>query len=281
MVLLLAVAGVPVGVGSFEPALAGQPVPEVVPLNDDAELTDGRGHRNARVQYVIDGGSHQEDRRSPAPRGARRQRALYYVTFPYSETQADGSRCVRVRRRAFSDPVAAAVATDSQDALWRMLAATFPVCQRTPVDAPTPAARAAEYWRVVGEDLLPRPSPRIAPGYMLAGKLAYLEAGTVPTVRFEHPTPAGLLAIEARAQHWVDWGDGSGLDGPFDHPGGPWPNGTITHYWTGVGRYDVRVLQRWTGNWSLGGVGGELAGLVTEGVIEDFLVDELQAVINR
>lgn len=68
---------------------------------------------------------------------------------------------------------------------------------------------------------------------------------------------------------------------PFDHPGGPWPNGTITHYWTDVGRYDVRVVQRWTGRWSLAGVGGELAGLVTEGVIEDFLVDELQAVINR
>jgi len=39
----------------------------------------------------------------------------------------------------------------------------------------------------------PRPAPRIAPGYMLAGKLAYLEAGTVPMVTFEHRTrpPSG------------------------------------------------------------------------------------------
>ncbi|MGH9152339.1 MAG: hypothetical protein ACRD03_08080, partial [Acidimicrobiales bacterium] len=119
------------------------------------------------------------------------------------------------------------------------------------------------------------------PGYMLAGKLAYLEAGTVPTARFEHPTPAGVLTIEASARHWVDWDDGSSLSGPFDHPGAPWPHGTITRYWTHVGHYDVRVIQRWTGRWILGTESGALAGLETEGVIEDFPVEEVQAVINR
>jgi hypothetical protein len=170
--------------------------------------------------------------------GARRRTSrggpaqVFYATFTTVETQADGQMCVRTRRRAYPNPVGAAAATDAQNALWRLAAASFPLCARTPVPESTPAAQAAEFWRVVGEDLLPRPAPRIAPGYMLAGKLAYLEAGTVPFATFEHPTPAGVLRIEARAEGWVDWGDGSPLDGPYDHAGGPWPDGTITHYWT-------------------------------------------------
>ena len=205
----------------------------------------------------------------------------YYATFPALDTEPDGSRCIRNRRRGYPTAVEAAAAEDAQNALWRLAAATFALCRRTPVPEATPAAQAAEFWRVVGEDLLPRPTPRIQPGFMLAGKLAYLEAGTVPIARFEHPTPAGVLTIEASADHWVDWGDGSALDGPFDDDGGPWPHGTITHYWTVVGHYDVRVIQRWTGRWALGADSGDLAGLETEGVVADFPVEELQAVINR
>ncbi|MFP5375806.1 MAG: hypothetical protein ACLGIO_03360, partial [Acidimicrobiia bacterium] len=112
----------------------------------------------------------------------------------------DGSRCLRNIRRAYPSELAASIAPDTENLLWRLAAASFPLCPNTPLPESTPpAARAAEYWRVVGEDLLPKPSPRIAPGYMLAGKLAYLEAGTVPTARFEHPTPAGVLTIEATA----------------------------------------------------------------------------------
>ncbi|MGH9152374.1 MAG: hypothetical protein ACRD03_08270 [Acidimicrobiales bacterium] len=198
------------------------------------------------------------------------------------EVHPDGSRCVRTVRRAYPSALHASIAEDTENLLWRLAVESFPLCPNALLPESTPpAARAAEYWRVVGEDLLPRPSPRIAPGYMLAGKRAYLEAGTVPTARFEHPTPAGVLTIEAAAEHWVDWDDGSPLSGPYDHPGGPWPHGTITHYWTHVGHYDVRVIQRWTGRWILGTESGELAGLETEGVIEDFPVEEVQAVINR
>lgn len=245
-----------------------------------AEIEKSRS--NLGISYEIDGsdGVNSSARRTRPYRPTRRG-VVFYATFPMIDTQPDGSRCVRMRRQAYPDPVAAAAATDAQNALWRLAAASFPLCQRTPVPESTPAAQAAEFWRVVGEDLLPKPAPRIAPGYMLAGKLAYLEAGTVPTAAFEHPTPAGVLRIEARAEGWVDWGDGSPLDGPHADAGGPWPNGRITHYWTDVGRYDVRVIQRWTGRWVLGTEGGELAGLETEGVIDDFAVEELQAVINR
>ena len=234
------------------------------------------------VTYDVSAGAEGDTQAesSPARRRLLRQQ-VFHATFPTVEIQPDGSRCVRNRRRAYSDPVAAAAAEDAQNALWRLLAASFPLCPRTTVPATTPAAQAAEFWRVVGEDLLPHPTPRIQPGFMLAGKLAYLEAGTVPTARFEHPTPAGMLTIEASAQHVVDWGDGSPVDGPFDHAGGPWPEGTITHYWTEIGHYDVRVIQRWSGRWLLGAESGELADLQTEGVIEDFRIEEVQAVINR
>jgi hypothetical protein len=256
------------------------------PVNVDVDGV--RSRNNSSVRHTVEsdsvanaGGTESSARRGGASGRTTTKRLVFFATFPTVETQPDGSACIRNRRRGYPNPVAAAAATDAQNALWRLAAASFPLCQRTPVPQSTPAAQAAEFWRVVGEDLLPRPAPRIAPGYMLAGKLAYLEAGTVPTAVYEHPTPAGVLRIEARAEGWVDWGDGSPLDGPYDHAGGPWPDGTITHYWTDVGRYDVRVVQRWTGRWVLGTESGELAGLETEGVIDDFAVEELQAVINR
>ena len=250
--------------------------------SDDAELTVVRNRMNSGTKYHLEGRTSQESTGTNIERRAwvTRKREIYYVTFPTIVTQSDGTRCLQVRRRAYTDAASAGAATDAQDALWRMTAATFPLCPRTPAPATSPSAQAAEFWRVAGEDLLPRPAPRIAPGYMLAGKLAYLETGTDRTARFEHPTPLGLLTIEATSSVFVDWGDGSGVQGPYDGPGGPWPDGDITHAWTHARAYDVVVTQRWTGRWELGGDSGELAGLVTEGRIDDFPVRELQAVRN-
>ncbi|MDP9071063.1 MAG: hypothetical protein M3N68_07225, partial [Actinomycetota bacterium] len=153
----------------------------------------------------------------------------------------------------------------------------------TPATPPrtSPAVQANEYWKQVGEDRLPKPRPHIAPGYMLAGKTAYLEGNTAMTDRFDHPTPLGPLTIDAKSQLFVDWGDGGGVQGPFDNTGGPWPHGTITHYWTNAGRYDIVVTQRWTATWHLSGSSGELSELATVGRIEDFEVRQLQAVRNR
>lgn len=205
----------------------------------------------------------------------------YFVTFPYLVTLSDGSRCVRPNRRAFPTPVSAGTAEDAQDVLWRISAQDYPRCTRVAAPASTAAEEAAAFWRVAGEDLLPRPAPRIAPGYMLAGKLAYLEANTAPTARFEHRTPLGVLVIEATSSLFVDWGDDTGLDGPHDGPGGPWPHGTITHSWTTAAAYDITVIQRWEATWRLGdGPRTPLTELRTEAVIDDFEVRELLAVRN-
>ncbi|MGH9152383.1 MAG: hypothetical protein ACRD03_08315 [Acidimicrobiales bacterium] len=193
----------------------------------------------------------------------------------------DGRYCIRVVRRPYSQLETAANYEVRQEQRWMQVTRQYQLCAGTAPPARSPAAQAAEYWRVLGEDLLPRPAPRINPGYMLAGKLAYLEVRSPLATRFEHQTPLGLLVVEASSRVWVDWGDGGSLDGPYDDAGGPWPSGRITHYWTVARTYDVRVLQHWTARWALAGVGGELAGLVTEGVIDDFPVEEVQAVINR
>jgi hypothetical protein len=192
-----------------------------------------------------------------------------------------GGHCIGVERRAYDNEAHAISRNQAEEQSWLRLTNKYQLCQDTPTPATSPAAQASQYWRQVGEDQLPRPAPRIAPGYMLAGKLAYLEANTAMAERFSHATPLGLLTIDARGQLFVDWGDGTGVQGPFDHPGGPWPNGTITHSWTTAGRYDIVVTQRWTATWHLGGATGRLTGLATEGRIDDFEVRQLQAVRNR
>ena len=274
-----AAIGVAVVLGGTIDVARAQPAPPLVTA-DDGEKVDRLGPRyQYNVEAEVPGA---EERRSQPGRrvSTRPQAPVYYVEFPQIFTQADGTRCLRIRRVPYPNPTGAATAEDRQNLLWRSNAGEYPMCPRTAAPAARPAARAAEYWRVAGEDLLPRPAPRIAPGFMLAGKLAYLEAGTTLTVRYEHPTPIGTLVIEATSQVYVDWGDDSPLAGPYDRVGGPWPDGTITHSWTTADRYDIRVTQRWSGRWSLAGESGDLAGLETTGVLEDFEVRQLQAVRN-
>ena len=132
---------------------------------------------------------------------------------------------------------------------------------------------------------LPAPKPAIAPGRAIAGKLAYLEPNLAapvvsgkPTVQNTLPTALGDLAMTATAVYYVDWGDIE--TGPHTGPGGPWPNGNITHSWSNADVYDVAVTAVWTVRWRLGSDQGTLT-VPTEGTIEDFRVNQLQAVRNR
>jgi hypothetical protein len=103
---------------------------------------------------------------------------------------------------------------------------------------------------------LPAPKPSIAPGRAITGKLAYLEphlaapvvAGK-PTVQNMLPTALGDLTMTASAVYYVDWGDVE--TGPHAGPGGPWPNGNITHAWSNADVYDVEVTRfgRCAGVW--------------------------------
>src|SRR5947209_8174053 len=77
-----------------------------------------------------------------------------------------------------------------------------------------PAAVAGSFSSLHGADLLGRPAPSIAPGYALAGKLGYLETHAQTERQFSNPTPLGPLTISARGTFLVDWGDGTGQQGP-------------------------------------------------------------------
>ncbi|MGH9071548.1 MAG: hypothetical protein ACRDX8_10395, partial [Acidimicrobiales bacterium] len=76
------------------------------------------------------------------------------------------------------------------------------------------------------------------------------------------------------------WGDGDSNDGPYDSAGGPYPNGTITHYWDYDGTYDIVVDEDWTATWTLAGASGTLTGLQTEGTIPNFRVSQVESVRN-
>ncbi|MGI8685089.1 MAG: hypothetical protein ACR2MO_08400 [Acidimicrobiales bacterium] len=235
------------------------------------------------ISYEIDGSGKTATPPSTAPATRSTQPPVFWVSYPVLELSVGGTACTGVRREAYPDAAGATAAREATDRLW--LGAGYPPCATDPVPDRTPATEAVTFWRVTGQDLLPKPAPRIAPGYMLAGKLAYLEAASQPTAHFEHRTPLGVLVVDATSELFVDWGDrwdrSGPLDGPHAGPGGPWPDGTITHFWTDARTYDVRVEQRWRATWRLGEARGTLAGLVTEGRIDDFEVRQLQAVRNR
>ena len=82
----------------------------------------------------------------------------------------------------------------------------------------------------------------------------------------------------ATGKYYVDWGDGT-TTGPHSVEGGPWPDGQITHEYIHIGAYDVVVTERWTATWSFGSESGTLDELRTVGRIDDFPVQQIQAVV--
>jgi hypothetical protein len=90
----------------------------------------------------------------------------------------------------------------------------------------------------------------------------------------------GPLEINATGSYTIDWGDGT-TTGAHAFEGRPWPDGKITHQYTKIGTYSVVVTEKWTAHWSLGGQSGTLRTLQTSGRIDNFPVQQIQAVIGR
>ncbi|MGH9155426.1 MAG: hypothetical protein ACRD1K_06255, partial [Acidimicrobiales bacterium] len=67
--------------------------------------------------------------------------------------------------------------------------------------------------------------------------------------------------------------------GPHRGPGGPWPDGNISHVWGVMGHYDVVVTVHWVVNWRMGTDSGTLT-VPTEGAIVAFPVTQVQAVLH-
>lgn len=158
----------------------------------------------------------------------------------------------------------------------------YPACPAPPAQPGQPAPAqtsltlAVDYWERIP---LPKPQPHIAPGRAITGKLAYLETHNEIRHVYTNETVFGPLEIVATGRYHVDWGDST--TGTYEGEGGPWPDGSITHQYIDVGSYDVVVTERWTATWRLGGEGGVLRQLQTVGRIDDFPVQQIQAVVYR
>jgi hypothetical protein len=136
---------------------------------------------------------------------------------------------------------------------------------------------AARYWEQIP---LPKPQPSIAPGRAITGKLAYLETRGELAHTYAAGTVFGPLQIVATGSYTVTWGDGE-TSGPHTIEGRPWPAGQITHDYLKIGAYNIVVTEKWTAHWSLDGESGTLRTLQTTGAINNFPVEQIQAVIGR
>ncbi len=167
------------------------------------------------------------------------------------------------------------------DRLFGNLRANIPNAQPIRAGIARPRGPGRTQTRILEDVPLPEPEPYIAPGRAITGLLAYLETrGTTAHTYTEPDTPFGALSIVATGKYYVDWGDGTST-GPHSDEGGPWPDGRITHEYIHIGAYDVVVTERWTATWSFGSESGSLDELRTVGRIEDFPVQQIQAVVLR
>lgn len=161
---------------------------------------------------------------------------------------------------------------------WSVVETVFPPCPG--VVATTAFQWAFEYWTAFWyEKQLPRPHPRVPPGYAITGLPAYLVCGDAEVVTVVRPTPLGELVVTARATYDVNWGDGSrstGLGGPC----APWPDGTVDHTYDDTGGYTVVVVEDWHVSWTLGSASGTFQDVTTTGTLRRLEVRQVQAVVT-
>lgn len=226
----------------------------------------------------------------PAPSaasGSASRPGQVYVAYLKLGTGPDGQPCVGTGYYVQGTPLPAdaspgvAPSPDRQPGVndYNIAYQEYPPCPTSEPAAgvaDTPGAFAARFWERIP---MPTPDPRIAPGWAIVGKLAYLETNGVTQKTYSSDSPFGPLNIVATGRYYVDWGDGD-TSGPHGSEGRSWPDGQITHAYQWAGTYDVVVTERWTATWSLAGQSGVLRELRTTGRIDDFPAREIQAVIR-
>lgn len=212
---------------------------------------------------------------------------IRYYSYERLTTGPDGQPCVSTGYAPIGTQPNDATTLDpsSQQILdaHNMTPLEYPPCPPRPsvpgepAQTETPSMIARRYWETV---VLPRPKPTIAPGRAITGKRAYLETRGEVFRTFSFSTPLGQLEILATGQYTVSWGDGE-QSGPYGMEGVPWPDGQLHHEYLRVGLYEIVVSEQWTATWKLAGERGVLRRLGTSGRIDDFPVEQIQAVIGR
>ena len=216
------------------------------------------------------------------PNDPRLDPANYVMTVALAFDPATGATCARMGTRFVLGGASSPQTPDSAAAINQIVLGLYPLC---PGSAPVSTRRslgavALQLWR--DQVKLPPPSPRIAPGWGIVGKEAYLEIGGArDPIPWNFTAFGYTITVTAHSRYEVDWGDGTSASG-ITSQGGPWPTGEITHPYQVDGTYRVTVRQRWTATWSAsnGEQGAIDDGLQTVGTF-DFPVQELQAVRDR
>jgi hypothetical protein len=192
----------------------------------------------------------------------------------------DGSLCVATAVVSVPGGPNSALAAEAEQA-WLRLMRTYRLCPGTPAPGPSVTDYVEAFIRTIA---LPVPRPRIAPGYAITGKRAFLETrSTLAPPPVVQSTPFGPLHVVITGAYFVHWGDEpdpSEFAGPFAAEGRAWPDGTIVHTWERAGPVTITVEARWTATWQLGPQQGVLTGLTTRATVTGFPVESLQAVIG-
>ena len=206
--------------------------------------------------------------------------------------------CRGWRYVAASDPdEAERLREDGREAFLGMydsiLAWEFPDME-TDVDCPgdpaaaVPAVVLRDAIRASVVDQLPRPEPRIPPGFALAGLETYLDSGVDHGLSFARTETVTIgpfsfaVVINATGQTTVDWGDGTPPI-TYDVPGGPYPDGQIRHTYRDASNVTVTVTDSWIIDFRATTAGGAVLtdtviAELDQVVIEDFEVREFRAV---
>lgn len=279
LVFLVAVA---VGTASFDVPIAAA-AGQACRGSDSATAIDCGGDKSstALVDQPVLGSSSKPSTSGPAKK---------YEFYDRLMTAADGKPCLTVGYREVGTASADQAPAIPLPGTVNPINGLYESCPATPVRLGEPstgengsspvetrAMFAARYWERIP---LPKPQPAIAPGRAITGKLAYLETkGQLAyTYTNNNNTMFGALEIVAKGAYSVDWGDGE-TSGPYSFEGQPWPDGEITHEYIDVGDYNVVVTEKWTATWAMGGESGSLRSLQTVGRIDNFPVQQIQAVV--
>lgn len=222
---------------------------------------------------------------SPSGGGGHAANSVIYVPHKRISADPNGNACVEtifVPAGTPARPDFGLPDTEQGPGGVSGLYETAPPCPQQPRvvgsgAAVTPLTVALSHWARIP---LPRPQPRIEPGRAITGKRAYLEVGGAIAYMYQSETVFGVLEIVANGRHFVDWGDGAS-SGPHTTDGAPWPVGEIVHDYLTIGAYDVVVTTEWTATWRLDRDRGILPPTETTGRIDNFPVQQIQAVITR
>lgn len=131
-------------------------------------------------------------------------------------------------------------------------------------------------WNWTHRTPVATPKPFVQAGRGIPGILTYLQTGMNLNINETVPSPAGPLQINGTATLTINWGDGE-VQNDITNPGGPYPQGQLTHHYPNTGQYTITITANWLINYNINGTTGTIP-ITTTGTLPNFPVTALRAV---